>query len=114
MSSSQPETVLFASDGEKEIKKKIGNALTGGRTTVDEQRKLGANPDICVVYANYQFIFEPDEAHLKEVQETCRSGARLYGECKAELTAKVTAYLRGHQERRQKARDHVEEFMLRD
>ncbi len=114
MSSSQPETVIFASDGEKEVKKKIGNALTGGRATVEEQRRLGANPDICVVYSNYQFIFEPDEEHLRYVQDTCRSGARLCGECKAELTEKVNAFLKAHQERREKARDHVEEFMLRD
>ena len=114
MSSSQPETVIFAADSEKETRRKIGNALTGGRATVEEQRRLGANPDICVVYANYQYIFEPDEDHLKVVHDTCKSGARLCGECKAELADKVVAFLEKHQERREKARDHIEEFMLRD
>ena len=106
--------MIFAADSEKDARRKIGDALTGGRTTVEEQRRLGANPDICVVYANYQFIFEPDEDHLKAVYDTCRSGARLCCECKAELADKVTTFLAKHQERRDKARDHVEEFMLRD
>ena len=114
MSSSQPETVIFLSDGEKQVRHKIGNALTGGRPTVEEHRRLGGNPDICVVYANYQFIFEPDENHLKSVYDTCRSGARICGDCKAELADKIVDYLRKHQERKEKARDHVDEFMLRD
>jgi tryptophanyl-tRNA synthetase len=114
MSSSQPETVIFAADNEKEARRKIGNALTGGKATVEEQRRLGANPDICVAYANYQYIFESDEDHLKVIHDTCRSGARLCGECKAELADKVVAFLEKHQERREKARDRVEEFMLRD
>ena len=114
MSSSQPGTVIFAADTEKEVRKKIDMTLTGGRTTIEEQRKLGGNPDICVVYANYQFIFESDDDHLKVIYDTCKSGARLCGECKEELTEKIDAYLRNHQGRKERAQDHIEEFMLRD
>ncbi len=114
MSSSQPETVIFLADGDDDVRKKISNTFTGGRTSVEEQRKLGGNPDVCVVYSNYQFFFEPDDDHLKAIYDTCKSGARMCGECKAELAEKIVAYLTAHRERREKAKDHIEDFMLRD
>jgi len=114
MSTSQPETAVFATDTEQAIRKKIANAFTGGRATVEEQRKLGANPYICSVYAYYQFLFAPEDAYLAEVERTCKSGERLCGDCKAELADHVVTFLRGHQERREKAKDRLDDFIVRD
>src|SRR5881409_2018494 len=57
MSSSKPETAIFATDTEKATRQKISNAFTGGRATVEEQRRLGANPYICSVFAYYTYLF---------------------------------------------------------
>ena len=114
MASSRPETAIFATDSEKAMREKIRNAFTGGRATVEEQRRLGANPYICSVFAYYTYLFAPKDEYLADVERTCKSGERLCGECKVELADHVAAFLKGHQERREKARDRVDDFMLRD
>lgn len=114
MSASIPESSIFTTDTEAAAKKKIANAFTGGRATVEEQRRLGANPYICSVFAQYEYIFEPDDGHLAEVERTCKSGERLCGDCKSELWEKIRAWLVRHHEAREKAKDRIEEFILRD
>ena len=73
MSASQPETAIFTTDTPKVVEKKILSSFTGGRATVEEQRRLGGQPDICPVYHYYYFMFEEDEKklveHLQRVQE---------------------------------------------
>lgn len=114
MSASVPSSAIFVTDDEKTARAAVMNSVTGGRATVEEQRKYGANPDICPIYFHYANFFEMDEGHLKVVEETCRSGARLCGDCKAELADKVVSFLARHQEAREAARDRVEEFVLKD
>ncbi|TLZ51513.1 MAG: tryptophan--tRNA ligase [Methanobacteriota archaeon] len=114
MSTSRPETAIFATDTEKAMRKKIANAFTGGRASVEEQRRLGANPDICSVFAYYTYLFAPKDDYLADVERTCRSGERLCGDCKKELADHVAKFLATHQERREKARDRIEEFVIRD
>ncbi|HLE55042.1 MAG TPA: tryptophan--tRNA ligase, partial [Thermoplasmata archaeon] len=93
---------------------KIMDAFTGGRATVEEQRRLGANPYICSIFAFYNYVFEPYDGHLSEVERTCKSGERLCGDCKLELWGKVEAFLKKHHEAREKAKDRIEDFLLRD
>ncbi|MEM4160648.1 MAG: tryptophan--tRNA ligase, partial [Thermoplasmata archaeon] len=66
MSASSPETSIFTTDEPKVAKRKIMNAFTGGAVSVEEQRKHGGNPDVCSVFAYYQFMFEPDDTKLEE------------------------------------------------
>src|SRR5439155_581023 len=62
----------------------------------------------------YEDIFEPDGGHLAVVEQTCKSGERLCGDCKAELWEKVRPGLKAHHSAREKAKDRVEEFLVRD
>ncbi|RLI35843.1 tryptophan--tRNA ligase [Candidatus Bathyarchaeota archaeon] len=112
MSASQPETCVFLTDPPEEAKKKIMNAFTGGRPTAEEQRKLGGNPEVCSIYQYYFFLFERDDGKLKALWEKCRGGAILCGECKLELAGRVSRFLEQHQEKRERARDKLEEFLL--
>jgi len=114
MSTSRPETAIFATDSEREMRKKVSNAFTGGRATVEEQRRLGANPSICSVFAYYSYLFAPEDADLGNIERTCKSGERLCGDCKAELADRVAAFLKSHQEARARAKDHLDDFLLRD
>jgi len=107
MSSSMPETCIFTIDPPKVAEKKIMNAFTGGRSTVEEQRKIGANPYICPIYQYERFLFEPDDVKLAEIENTCKSGGLLCGEHKAKLAPKVIKFLKEYQERREKAKDVV-------
>ena len=114
MSASDPASSLFTTDSSKAAKRKVMDAFTGGRATVEEQRRLGANPDICPIYHFYEYVFEPSDEHLAEVEATCRSGARLCGDCKLELWSKIEPFLTRHREARERARDRIDEFVVRD
>ncbi len=114
MSSSSPDATIYTTDTPKKVKKKIGKAFTGGAVSVEEQRKNGGNPEVCTVYKYFYYMFEEDDRKLKQIYDECRSGERLCGQCKMELTEKINDFLARHQENREKARERVEEFMLRD
>ncbi|MBS7650576.1 tryptophan--tRNA ligase [Candidatus Bathyarchaeota archaeon] len=112
MSSSMPETCIFTTDDLEVAAGKIMNAYTGGKATVEEQRRLGANPDICPIYYYEMFLFEPDDVKLVEIGKRCRSGDLLCGEHKASLAPKVERFLKEHQNRREKAKDIVSECFI--
>ncbi|MEM3396588.1 MAG: tryptophan--tRNA ligase [Thermoplasmata archaeon] len=114
MSASVPETSIFTTDAPKVAKKKIMSAFTGGAVSVEEQRKHGGNPEVCSVFAYYQFMFEPYDEKLTERYTACRNGNVLCGECKQVLAERVVEFLKAHQERRERAREFVEKFIVRD
>lgn len=114
MSASLPNTSIFTIDDPKTIKKKIGNAFTGGCASVEEQKEQGGDPEICSVFQYLYYIFEDDEEKLEERKSQCLSGELLCGYCKQYLAEKVTVFLQAHQERREAAREIIEEYMLRD
>ena len=113
MSASQPETAIFTTDPPKAAAKKVMAAFTGGRDTVEEQRRLGGRPDVCNVYAYYYFLFEEEDAKLVERENLCRSGSILCGECKKELANRVKAFLKEFQEKREKAREVLPDFLIK-
>lgn len=82
MSSSRPASAIFLSDTLKEAEKKIDRAKTGGRPTVEEQRRLGADADKCTIYEMFHYHQMHDEKELVETYRRCKSGDLLCGECK--------------------------------
>jgi tryptophanyl-tRNA synthetase len=114
MSSSAPQSCIFTIDKEEDVKKKIWNAFTGGRGNIEDQRKYGGNPDICTIYYYLYYFFEHDEKSLKEQYENCKSGRLLCGEHKIYLTKLIIDFLKNHQRNREKARNIIDKFILRD
>lgn len=100
MSSSKPETSVYLTEEPAVAQKKVMGAVTGGRASAEEQRRLGANPDVCPVYELYLYHLAKDDAHLEEVRTTCMSGARLCGGCKKEAAGLLLEFLKGHKEKR--------------
>lgn len=113
MSASIPESAIFTTDTEKVAKKKVMRAFTGGQATTEEQKKLGGNPDICPVYHYMTFLFEADDAKLMVQYRQCKSGELLCGEHKQILAEKVAAFLKTHQEKREKAKDQLQNFITK-
>jgi len=113
MSASEPETSIFTIDPPEVVKRKIWNAFTGGRATVEEQRKLGATPDVCTIFQYFYYLFEEDDKKLSERERRCRNGEVLCGECKADLTDRVNKFLSKHQKKREKARNIIEKFHIK-
>lgn len=114
MSSSDPKTTIFTTDTPEVVEKKIMNAFTGQRETAELQRKYGGNPDICSICQYYYFLFEQDDKKVEEIFEGERTGKLLAGEHKRDLVERVVKFIEEHQKKREKAKDQVEKFMLRD
>lgn len=116
MSASIKESAIFTTDSPDEVKPKIRKAFTGGRATAAEQRKLGANPDICSVYKYYFCLFMWDDKELQELRNDCTSGNILCGNetkgCKKILLDKVLKFLDDHQKKREAARKQLEKFFV--
>ncbi|NWG10211.1 tryptophan--tRNA ligase [Candidatus Bathyarchaeota archaeon] len=113
MSSSEPETTIFTTDKSEAVKRKIWNAFTGGKETAAEQKKIGAEPNICTIFQYYYFLFEERDEKLSEREKKCRNGEILCGECKMDLAERVNGFLAEHQKRREKARNIVEKFHIK-
>jgi tryptophanyl-tRNA synthetase len=114
MSASLSETCIFTTDAPEEAEKKIKNAYTGGRPTVEEQRRLGADPTICPIYYYEYYLFEEDDEKLKEIFDKCKSGELLCGEHKAVLAEKVKKFLKDHQKKREKAKNVLDQFLFKN
>ena len=114
MSSSDPRTAIFTTDTPEIAEKKIMNAFTGQQATAELQKKLGGNPEICSVCQYYYFLFEEDDKKVEKIFEKERSGELLAGEHKADLAERVKKFVIEHQKKREKARDQVEKFILKD
>ncbi len=111
MSSSRPDYAIFLDDPVEDAVRKLRRALTGGRPTVEEQRKLGGEPEKCTVYEFYLYHLVLDDAKLLELYRRCREGEMLCGECKRIASEMLASWLREHHRRLEKARDRVLEYV---
>ncbi len=112
MSSSSGDTAtIYTVDDAKTIKNKINKyAFSGGKVTVEEHRKHGGDPNVDVAYQWLTF-FEEDDGKLEKIYHNYKSGKLLSGELKAILIEKLTKFLAEHQEKREKAKKRVNEFI---
>ncbi|MCC6043648.1 MAG: tryptophan--tRNA ligase, partial [Desulfurococcaceae archaeon] len=86
-------------------------ALTGGRATAEEQRRLGGEPWKCIVFELYTYHLAGDENELREVYNDCVSGRVLCGQCKRRAAEKLRALLVEHQKRYYDFRNNVEKYV---
>ena len=112
MSKSRPESYFSFSEDPKSIKKKIMNAMTGGRGNMEDHKKLGGIPEICMVYKIMEYHFEPDDKALADRYQRCRGGL-LCGYCKKECVEKVLNYITDHNERKKANIPIAEEILSR-
>jgi tryptophanyl-tRNA synthetase len=111
MSASMPETSIFTVDNPDQAAKKVMNAFTGGRATIEEQKQLGANPDVCSVYSYDYFLFMDDD-EIQDLRFNCQAGEIMCGDCKQVLAERVRKFLSEHQQKREKTKNVVEEFLF--
>jgi tryptophanyl-tRNA synthetase len=112
MSSSIPESYIALTDKPEDGAKKIMRAITGGRVTLEEQKKLGGEPDKCSVYELLVYHLLEDDNELLEVYKDCVGGTRVCGNCKKFTAQFLKDFLKDHQEKRELARERLGEFGL--
>ncbi len=111
MSASRPETAIYILDSDDIVRRKIMNALTGGQPTRELQKKLGGNPEICVVY-RYFMAYVSDDNLVKKIYEDCKSGKLICGECKKILYENIVKLLHELRERRERAKDIIGSYKI--
>jgi tryptophanyl-tRNA synthetase len=109
MSSSVPESLIALTEPPEEAARKVKRAKTGGRVTVDEQKKLGGLPNECTIYELLMAHLIEDDDHIKEIFDECRSGKRLCKQCKTEAAELMFSFLKQHQEERERAVEALKE-----
>ena len=111
MSSSRPEYAIFLSDDPETAYKKVRKALTGGRPSIEEQRRLGGIPEKCTIYELYVYGLIRDDNELRSIYERCRRGELLCGEDKKYAAELLAKFLEEHHKKLEKAKDVVEKYV---
>uniref|UniRef100_A0A7J2TKL3 Tryptophan--tRNA ligase n=1 Tax=Archaeoglobus fulgidus TaxID=2234 RepID=A0A7J2TKL3_ARCFL len=112
MSSSKPESYISLLEKPENASKKIKNALTGGRATAEEQRRLGGEPEKCVIFELYTYhLIEKDE-ELEKIREDCICGRILCGQCKKMAEDLLISFLKEHREKMDEAESLIEEYTI--
>jgi tryptophanyl-tRNA synthetase len=93
--------------------RKVLTAFTGGRATVEEQRRLGGEADKCPVYDLYRFHFALNDEHSQRVYDECIGGVRMCGDCKKEAAGLVKAFLEEHQKKRRALEKDAQELLAK-
>nr|XP_034302343.1 tryptophan--tRNA ligase, cytoplasmic-like [Crassostrea gigas] len=112
MSASDPNSSIFVTDTDKQIKEKINKyAFSGGGATVEEHKATGGNCEIDVSYQYLTFFME-DDKRLEEIRKTYASGELMTGSLKMELIEILQKLVGEHRKRRAEVTDDmVRQFM---
>lgn len=111
MSASDPDSSIFLSDTNNQIKKKVGKAFSGGQDTRELHKELGGRTKVDVPF-NYLTFFMEDDDELERLRVGYEKGEIESGEMKAACTKELQAYVAGFRDRRAKVTDAIrEEFM---
>ncbi len=104
MSSSDPSSHIALNGDPKSARKKIMSAKTGGRATVEEQKKKGGEPERCMIYELYLYHLIDDDLELSRIYHECREGKLLCGEDKRRCADLMEKFLKKHQKKIPSAR----------
>ncbi|PXF53348.1 MAG: tryptophan--tRNA ligase [Candidatus Methanophagaceae archaeon] len=112
MSSSVPESYIALTEPPEDAAAKVKRAKTGGRVTVEEQKRLGGLPEECTVYELLMFHLVDEDAYIREIFEECKNGKRTCKTCKSEAAELMFAFIKSHQEARARAKEVLKEHGL--
>ncbi len=105
---------IFLLDSEKEIKRKIQRAFSGGQKTLEEHRKKGGNPDIDVSFLYLKYLFLSKEESDK-LHKDYKSGKLTTGELKSLFQDEVLKFIKQFQSNLKKVSDNdVEKTILKN
>jgi tryptophanyl-tRNA synthetase len=93
------------------IKQRISNAFTGGRATVEEQRRLGGIPEVCPVHDLCLYHFVENDDEVIKMYNDCRAGKLLCGEHKARTIEIVLKFVEEHRRKKEKFMDKAREIL---
>ena len=108
MSASAASSAIYLTDTPEEIRSKINtHAYSGGKASMEEHRRLGADLDVDVSIAYLDFFME-DDAELARIRSEYGKGTLSTGEVKNVLIDVLIDVVQRHQ----RAREAVTEEMI--
>ncbi|PKL65515.1 MAG: tryptophan--tRNA ligase [Methanomicrobiales archaeon HGW-Methanomicrobiales-3] len=107
MSSSIPESIISFYETEAVVRKKVMSGITGGRMTLEEQKRLGGEPDKCSIFLLNLFHMVTDDAELAEIKRKCMAGEVTCGQCKKDTAERVVAFLKDFREKMDACADRI-------
>lgn len=114
MSSSKPETTIFLNESIEAMKRKIMKAHSGGKSTVEEHRRLGGDLETDVAFQYLKFFFEKDDAELTKIAKDYTSGRILAGEMKKLCAQQAEIWMNELTEKRAQWSDKISDFLADD
>ncbi len=93
MSKSNPKGNISIPDDPRNVEKVIKGAVTGGRKTAEEQRKLGAEIEKDMVFELLKQHLVESDKELQKIHDDYKSGKMLSGELKQIAVEKMNAFL---------------------
>jgi len=112
MSKSKPESCIDLPEEPKKVCAKIMRAKTGGRDTVEEQRKRGGEPEKCVIFELYKQHLIEDDKDLQKIYDDCKSGKLTCGEDKNHCCELMTKFMKGLSEEIEEARKKIDDVQF--
>ncbi|MBW3002097.1 tryptophan--tRNA ligase [Candidatus Woesearchaeota archaeon] len=107
MSKSRPSGNIDLPEDIKEVTKKLKRAKTGGRETVDEQRKIGGQPEQCMIFEMFKQHLIEDDKELDKIFQNCKTGKILCGEDKQKACELMTEFMEDFEAKLKKAKKGV-------
>ena len=112
MSKSKPESCIELPEDIKSVKRKIKNALSGGRDTLEEHRKLGAVIEKDIVFELMKQHLVEDDDELNKIYNEYKSGKMTSGELKEIACAKMEEFMNKFVKGVEDARKHIDRLNL--
>lgn len=110
MSKSKPESCIELPEEIRTVKKKINRALTGGRDTLEEHRRLGGQPEKCMVFELLKQHLVEDDNELQQIYDDYKSGKMTSGEIKQLANEKMEDFMKDFNARLEKARKNIDKL----
>jgi tryptophanyl-tRNA synthetase len=110
MSKSKPDSFIELPEDIKSASKKIKKAITGGRDTLEEHRRLGADISKDMVFELLKQHLVEDDNELQKIHDAYKKGDMTSGEIKQIACEKMTAFMEDFNGKLQKARESVSEL----
>ncbi|MBS3175649.1 tryptophan--tRNA ligase [Candidatus Woesearchaeota archaeon] len=110
MSKSNPESMIELPEDIATVKRKIMRALTGGRDTLEQHRKLGAVVEKCMVFDLLKQHLVEDDKELQKIYEEYKSGKMTSGEIKSLACEKMEHFMDTFTKNLEKARKHIDKL----
>jgi len=110
MSKSNPDSMIELPEDPKSACHKIKRAVTGGRDTLEEHRKLGAVIEKDMVFELLKQHLIEDDNELENIYVDYKSGRMTSGELKEIACKKLTGFMKNFEMEIQLARKNIDKL----